>query len=305
MSGTRRGMLDLLERVWGERPDPELLAWWFDRSPAGPGLLTEERDGDRVVALASMSFLRCVVAGREQLVAIPLQVATDADQRGKGIFSRLELANEAEAVRRGCEIAVTFPNDASRPIFLERLGWRALWRGRIWARPPLPALRGGVLRLRELSAADLSEGQSPGQVDGGQLWGGHGSDGRVPGTVPGTSGQIVDGEFLRWRYLGSPRRYRLVGAYAPDELRGVVAIRPERGRVAIVCHALGEVGQILRSLGSARPVLALVPPALRRSFLAAGFLPTPKSILVLGKVLAPPGTLDGRWSFQLGDFDVF
>lgn len=290
MSG-REGLLDLLERVWGERPDPEALAWWFDRSPAGPGLLTEEREGERVVALASMSFLRCLVAGREQLVAIPLQVATDADQRGKGIFSRLELANEAEAVRRGCEVAVTFPNAASRPIFLERLGWHELWSGRIWARPPVPPVGTGPFRIRDLTASDLSEGQSPGHVVGGH--------------APGINGQLVDQEFLRWRYVDSPRPYRLVGAFAGEELRGVVAIRPARGRVGIVCHALGEVGQILRALGSARPTLALVPAPLRRTFLRAGFLPTPKAIRVLGKVLAPAGTLEGRWSFQLGDFDVF
>src|SRR5687768_6847323 len=96
-AGARTGLFDLLERVWGEPPDRREFEWWFDESPAGPGLLTTERDGDRVVGLASMSFLRCRIGGNEQLVPMPLQVATDADQRGKGIFSRLELANEQTA----------------------------------------------------------------------------------------------------------------------------------------------------------------------------------------------------------------
>lgn len=277
----REGVLDLLERVWGERPDPAELAWWFDDHPAGPGLLTTERDGDRVAGLASMSFLRARVGGREQLLAMPLQVATDADQRGKGIFSRLELANEATAAERGCALGVTFPNDASRPIFLERLGWHELWRGRIWARPPLPAVGRGRLRL-----VDMSEGQTLGHV-------------------PATNGQIADAAFLDWRYLRSPRAYRLLGAFAGDELRGVLALRPQRGRVAVVCHALGEVAQLLRSTGSARPTIALVPRGQRRSFLAAGFVPTPKTIRVLGRALRPEGILDGSWQFQLGDFDVF
>ena len=278
---SREGVLGLLERVWGERPDPRELEWWFDDHPAGPGLLTTELDGDRVAGLASMSFLRARVAGRDQLVAMPLQVATDADQRGKGIFSRLELANEATAAERGCELGVTFPNDASRPIFLERLGWHELWRGRIWARPPLPAVGRGPLRLEE-----MSEGQTPGQV-------------------PTTNGQIADAAFLDWRYLRSPRAYRLLGAYAGSELRGVLALRPSRGRVAVVCHALGDVAQLLRSTGSARPTIALVPRDQRASFIAAGFLPTPKTIRVLGKALRPEGILDGPWQFQLGDFDVF
>ena len=277
----REGVLDLLERVWGERPEREEIEWWFDRHPAGPGLLTVESEGERAVGLASMSFLRTLASGREQLAAMPLQVATDADQRGKGIFSRLELANEETAAERGCAIGLTFPNDASRPIFLERLGWHELWRGRIWARPPVPAMRRGPLALK-----DMSEGQTPEQVQS-------------------ANGQIADAAFLEWRYLSSPRAYRLVGGYAGSDLRGVLALRPSRGRVAVICHALGDVAQLLRSTGSARPTIALVPPEQRRAFLAAGFVPTPKRIRVLGKVLRPEGTLEGRWQFQLGDFDVF
>lgn len=286
----REPLLDLLERVWGDRPDPAELEWWFDESPAGPGLLTLECDGGRAVALASMSFLRCSVAGREQLVPIPLQVATDADQRGKGHFSRLELANEETAAARGCEVAITFPNDASRPIFLERLGWHDLWRGRVWVRPPLPPAPWGQHRIEE-----LTEGQSLGQVDSGH----------VRGSVPGANGQIADAAYLEWRYLRSPREYRVLGAFEGSELRGLLALRPRRGRVAAVCHTLGDVAQLLRSAGSGRPMIALVPREQRRAFLAAGFVPTPKTIRVLGKRLRPEGTLDGRWQFQLGDFDVF
>jgi GNAT superfamily N-acetyltransferase len=277
----REPLYALLERVWGERPEPEELEWWFDHHPTGPGLLTVETEGERAVGLASMSFLRTRATGHEQLAAMPLQVATDTDQRGKGIFSRLELANEATAAERGCAIGLTFPNDASRPIFLERLGWHELWHGHIWARPPVPPVRRGRLAVRDLS------------------------EGRIPGHVQSANGQIADAGFLEWRYLRSPRAYRLVGAYAGSDLRGVLALRPSRGNVAVVCHALGDVGQLLRSTGSARPTIALVPRAQRSAFLAAGFVPTPKRIRVLGKRLLPEGTLEGSWQFQLGDFDVF
>lgn len=279
----REPLFDLLERVWGERPERSEFEWWFDGSPAGPGVLTTETDGDRVVGLASMSFLRSRVGGRDQLVPMPLQVATDADQRGKGIFSRLELANEQAAIERGCVVAVTFPNDASRPIFLERLGWHELWRGRVWARPPLPALRRGSLRIEELTAI-------PPEAD------------RLGGPA---NGQVADQAFLDWRYLRSPREYRALGAFDGPHLRGLLALRPRRGRVAVVCHALGDVGQLLRAAGSAAPAIALVPPAQRGAFLRTGFLPTPKSIRVLGKQLRPEGSLAGEWQFQLGDFDVF
>jgi len=278
----RGALLDLLERVWGERPTARELEWWFDDAPAGPGLLTVERNGERAVGLASLSFLRCRVAGREQLVAMPLQVATDPAERGKGIFGRLERANEEEAAARGCELGVTFPNDASRPIFLERLGWHELWRGRIWVRPPAMASRRGELRIEELSSI-------PAAVEG----------------LGSANGQIADAAFLDWRYLRSPRAYRLLGAFRSHELAGFLALRPSRGKVAVVCHALGEVGQLLRATASARPTIALVQREQRGAFLAAGFVPTTKPIRVLAKRLRPEGNLDGPWQFQLGDFDVF
>jgi len=276
----RDAVLDLLQRVWGDRPNPEELEWWFDRSPAGPGLLTMEREGERAVGLASLSFLRTKASG---LAAMPLQVATDPDERGKGIFGRLERANEEEAAGRGCPIGLTFPNDASRPIFLERLGWHELWRGRIWLRPPAPSIERGGLRITELT--EIPAGVE--SLDGPE------------------NGQLADAAFFDWRYLRSPRPYRVLGAFDGDLLRGLLAFRPRRDRVAVVCHALGDVSQLLRAAGSSRPTIALVPAGRHASFLAAGFVPTPKPIRVLGKVLRPEGTLEGPWQFQLGDFDVF
>ena len=274
----RNEVLDLLERVWGEAHDPRELEWWFDQAPAGPGLLTTEIADGRVVGLASMSFLRVRAAGGETTAAMPLQVATDPDFRGRGIFARLELVNEQTAAESH-PLGLTFPNDASRPIFLERLGWREHWRGRIWARPPLPT-RDRAVELDEIP---------PG----------------VEALAPPTHGQVADAEFLTWRYLRSPRRYRVFGAFAGETIRGLVAVRPERGRVAVICHALGEVGGLLRATSARRPAIALVPRELRRSFALAGFLPTHKPVRVLARELRPEGDLSGRWEFQLGDFDVF
>ena len=242
-----------------------------------------ERNGERAVGLASLSFLRCRVAGEEQLVAMPLQVATDPAERGKGIFGRLERANEEEAAARGCALGVTFPNDASRPIFLERLGWRELWRGRIWVRPPAVPSRRGGLRLEDLTGfrARWSGSLQPRTASS---WTQRSSSG-------GTSARRA--------------RTRILGAFRGNSLAGLLAWRPSRGRVAVVCHALGEIGQLLRATGSARPTIALVPPEQRGAFLAAGFVPTPKPIRVLAKKLRPEGNLDGPWQFQLGDFDVF
>lgn len=282
----RRGaVLDLLERVWGERPDEAEFAWWLEQAPAGEALLSLAEDGGQVVGVAAMSLLRCRVGGSEELVPMPLQVATDPGYRGRGIFTALERANEDAAAARGCRAGVTFPNAASRPIFLERLGWAELWRGRLWARPPVPALPVGRLRLERLDRIPPEAGE----LD---------ADGNV-------NGQILDAELLTWRYLRSPRAYRVTGAFEGDRLCGLLAVRPRRGRAAVVGHALGEVGQLLRATASARPAIALVPRAQRRAFTGAGFVPTPKTVSVLGKRLRADGALAGAWRFQLGDFDVF
>lgn len=282
-SSKREAVLDLLGRVWGERPDEQEFAWWFEESPAGPALLSLAEDGERVVGVASMSFLRCRLRGTEKVVPMPLQVATDPAWQGRGIFSTLELANEEEAAARGCAIGLTFPNDASRPIFLGRLGWEELWRSRIWARPPVPPLRRGRLRVEELGAIPDEAGSLGGQ----------------------RNEQIADAAFLAWRYLRAPQPYRVLGAFEGERLRGLLAVRPRRGRFAVIGHVLGDAGQLLRACGSARPTLALVPAAQRQAFATAGFVPTPKSVAVLGKRLRPEGTLAGPWQFQLGDFDVF
>jgi hypothetical protein len=73
----------------------------------------------------------------------------------------------------------------------------------------------------------------------------------------------------------------------------------------VIGHAFGRVSQLLRAVGTGRPTIALVPAPQRAEFLRAGFLPTPKSVRVLGKQLDPEADAGGDWQFQLGDLDVF
>jgi predicted N-acetyltransferase YhbS len=281
----REALFDLYARVWGTRPEQQDFEWWYEGSPSGEALRTLAKDGEEIAGVASMSFARVRIDGREQPVAVALGISTDVDQRGRGILGRLQRFNEEEAMARGSVVALTFANAMSRPIFIERLGFQKFWSGRVWARPPLPAFARGRLGIEEL-------GSIPAGTE------------RLLGSA---NGQIADAAFLDWRYLRSPRAYRVLGAYEGEELRGLLALRLRRGRLAVVCHALGEVAQLLRAAGSnsALATIALVPREQRRAFLAAGFVPTHKTVSVLGKVLQRGGSLGGCWQFQLGDFDVF
>ncbi len=161
-----------------------------------------------------MSFFRTAVNGTVTRLAIPVNVATDSRYRGQGVFSTLERENEAAAAEHGSPLTVTFPNGASYPIFVNRLGWADLPRLRLWARP-----------LRAVAVVRYALGR-PGQV------GGLRSADPSPRTVRDLEirpverfgpdldelGQraglaygnhfVRDAEYFNWRYLDSPRDYR-------------------------------------------------------------------------------------------------
>jgi GNAT superfamily N-acetyltransferase len=326
----RAALVALLERVGTTQLSDEEFAWWFERNPGGVGIVSLAVNGEEVVGVAAMSFFRTSLAGETTRLAIPVNVATDARYRGQGVFSTLELENEAAAAAAGSPLTVTFPNASSYPIFIRRLGWTDLPRLRLWARPLRAAAvvryalgrRGERGALREPSTGTVAErglevrpvGRFGPDLDvlGRRAAGGYGSH------------FVRDAEYLNWRYLDSPRDYRCFGAYRDGELAGAAVVghtfkhgvsagfladlvaAPEDGDAvrALVARALAEVR------GGA-DALVLLPPrarAQRRALLAAGFAPTNKRLRFIGKVLHRSARLDERreaWHFTLGDFDFF
>ena len=131
----RAALVALLARVGTTQLSDEEFAWWFDRNPAGEGIVSLAVDGGEVVGVAAMSFFRTMLNGVETRLAIPVNVATDPRYRGQGVFSTFERENETAAAASGSPLTVTFPNGASYPIFMSRLGWIDLPRLRLWARP--------------------------------------------------------------------------------------------------------------------------------------------------------------------------
>lgn len=326
----RASLVALLARVGTTQLSDEEFAWWFDRNPAGAGIVSLAVDGGDVVGVAAMSFFRTALDGAETRLAIPVNVATDPRYRGQGVFSTLERENEAAAAATGAPLTVTFPNGASYPIFMSRLGWIDLPRLRLWARPlrvgaavryafRRPGERGGL--PARAGAARTIHGHEVRLVDrfGPEL----DELGRRAATGYG-SHFVRDAEYFNWRYLDSPRDYRCFGAYRAGELVGVavvghtfkhgvsagfladlVAAPDDKGAIrALVGRAIGEVK------GGADALVLLPPPASvqRRALLLAGFAPTNKKLRFIGKPLQDDARLDARakaWHFTLGDFDFF
>jgi GNAT superfamily N-acetyltransferase len=326
----RAALVDLLARVGTTQLSDEEFAWWFERNPAGEGIVSLAVDEGEVVGVAAMSFFRTSLDGAVTRLAIPVNVATDPRYRGQGVFSTLEQENEAAAAATGSPLTVTFPNGASYPIFVSRLWWVDLPRLRLWARP----LRAGAVVRYAVGRPGEEGALRPPDASGRTIRGlevrpvqGFGPDfdelGRRAAAAYG-SHFVRDAEYFGWRYLDSPRDYRCFGAYRGAELRGVVVVGHtfkhgvSAGFLADLVTPPGASG-VVRALlaraidevkGGADALVLLPPPsrAERRALVASGFAPTNKHLRFIGKVLREGAALDqreGAWHFTLGDFDFF
>jgi GNAT superfamily N-acetyltransferase len=294
----------LMQQVWGESASPEDFDWWYERNPTGPRLLSLVVDNGRVAGASGMSFYAVQLDGKARTVAFALDAATHPDYRGQGLWSVLELHNEAESERAGAAAVLGFTNPVAGPILVGKLGWRDLTHLRLWARPL--SLRARESGLRDASGEvlerfdDEAEGVYRRASEG---WGNH---------------VIRDAAYLNWRFVDGPRPYRLLAERRRGRLEGWAVVTHKRfqGRaVGVVADLVAVTGRAARSLlrRSARAVrgqaiVALVSPAERGRYLAAGFLPTHKSIRFIGKPLAVGVELAAEraaWHLALGDTDIF
>ena len=326
----RESLVALLARVGTTQLSDEEFAWWFDRNPAGEGIVSLAVDEGDVIGVAAMSFFRTRLEGVETRLAIPVNVATDARYRGRGVFSTLQERNEAAAAESGSPLTVTFPNAKSYPIFIRRLGWIDLPRLRLWAKPlraagvvryvlGRPGERGGMRpsdatprTVRGLDVRPIERFGPETDALGARAAAGYGSHFTRNAT------------YFNWRYLDSPRDYRCFGAYDGSDLRGIAVVghtfkhgasagfladlvaAPEDGGAvrALVLRAADEVR------GGADALVLLPPraPQHRRALARAGFAPTNKKLRFIGKPLHEGARIDERaeaWHFTLGDFDFF
>jgi GNAT superfamily N-acetyltransferase len=327
----RADLVALLARVGTTQLSDEEFRWWFDRNPAGEGIVSLAVDGGEVVGIAAMSFFRTALDGSVRRLAIPVNVATDPRYRGQGVFSTLEEENEAAAAEAGSPLTVTFPNGASYPIFIRRLGWIDLPRLRLWARP----LRASAVARYLLGKPGRSVGGLRPRHDASRPVRGldvrpierFGPDfDRLGAAAGSTYGNhfVRDAEYFNWRYLDSPSDYRSFGAFRGEELAGVAVVGHtfkhgvSAGFLADLVVAPGDSAAMRALLarshdevrGGADALVLLPPPGRteRWALARSGFAPTNKQLRFIGKVLGAGAQLDGRassWHFTLGDFDFF
>jgi GNAT superfamily N-acetyltransferase len=285
------GVLRLFDKAYGEAPPPEEFAWWFDGNPVGPRTVFLADDGGRVAGVLGASFYRAVVEGGETLAALPLWAVTDEDYRGRGIFQRLNAAVEEAARAAGATLELGFTNPLAGPIYVSKLGWSDVHRPRLWARPL------------------FGRGRAEEGVD---RFGEH--EERAYRAVAGRlrSHFVRDAAYLNWRYADSPRAYTLLrsaNGYAVvgrKRLRGLATAFVADLVAPTVAETRALLRSCVRAARGARVLLALLPAVHARAYLAAGFVPTPETIRLIGNSLGGPLPLGAKaWHFGLGDTDYF
>jgi GNAT superfamily N-acetyltransferase len=278
----REDFLALMQESYGEAMSPAEFDWWFDRNPAGPRILNKARDDDGpALGVLAMSCAQM----SQGFAAFAMHAVTTPASRGRGVFSTIELHNEQEAVRAGADWALSFTSPTAGPILVGKLGWEDVASLRIWVRPK---------RLRKRAQGSLR------QTGVGVF---------ADSIVHDAHHILRSAGYLNWRYADSPRPY----------------LRVEDGRAwavmthavwhgyssAVVCEAVGGPKLLRRCVRAvdADIAVAMVNPGEERTYLAAGFVPTPRTIRFIGKRLtddAPelPKRRDA-WHFTLGDLDFF
>jgi GNAT superfamily N-acetyltransferase len=276
----REDYLRLLRGAWGEGAmSGAEFDWWFDGNQAGSLRSVAFLDG-QVVGVAAHSLYRVVLDREEAVASASVHAVTDPSARGRGIFVELERKHEREAAERGVACVLAFASAPTAPLFLGPLGWTAIGKLRVWARPVSTKVSGEAISSLALDG-DAASG-----------WPNH---------------VIRDEAYLKWRYLDSPRGYEAVangGGYAV-----VWPSKRHKGRtIAVLADHVGETDLLgeARRRARSRLLFALPAPEQRRAYVAAGFLPTPQTLNFMGKALAGRLNTDPRaWRVTLGDTDFF
>jgi GNAT superfamily N-acetyltransferase len=277
----REAYLGLLGEAWGERTmSGDEFDWWYGRNPAG-SLMSVARIDGRIVGVAGHSLARLVLDGAAQVASFSVHATTHASARGHGIFTELERKHEREAAERGAAVVLAFASAPTAPIFLGPLGWTEIGRLRVWARPML-AQAAAPAEAEPFSRSEDTASSWPNHV-------------------------LRDANYLNWRFVDSPRGYRVVRS---ESGHAVVGRTRYRGvETAVLADFVGGSREVLRravALSRARAMIALPAPDERSTFLSLGFVPAPHTLHLMGKPLA--GTLNAdvsAWRFTLGDADFF
>ena len=234
--------LDLVRRTWGdiEAADASYQRWQYVANPAGSAVaaVAQETASGRIIGQIVKIRSRVSLEGQELPAGLCLNVATDPQWRGRGIFTRLLDAVIEACADEGMLFTFGFPNPQSHPMFTKRV-YTDIGAPSLLVRPAsierLVRKRFGSRILSKL-AAPL-----------GLLW-------RTPRPMSGTDPNVEivrverfddsfdafwqrvkgrhpvmvvrDAVYLNWRFADAPtRQYVTFAARSKDGIEGFIVLR--------------------------------------------------------------------------------
>lgn len=361
--GDDAGILALRRATFGEvdpvRLRPDVWRWQFVENPAGPGYIrVAEHDGTIVGQYAAIPTRFRM--GTDLRVGTDIQVGTDRaldrtfamscdtmthpDYQRQGMFVRLarELYDEI-AARENVSTVWGFPNPASHPGFVGKLGWFDIHEFPTYVKP----LRSAPVLARYVGPGGLARGLGA-VADGAYrliaprareprratiepvawfderfdaLWERHAG---LAGVV-----QVRDRAYLDWRYCAVPMfEYRPFTVTVAGALEGYVVLRSVTLFDLPVCAVVDLFPCPIVDAAVTREVLAfaqrhaaahgaafltaILPPRHARHLTRFGFLPVPRFMnprpFRFGARCAPVdasllGNVD-HWYVTYGDSDI-
>lgn len=253
VSDDRAAILALCRRCLGWRsdgPDEAFFLWKHDQNVFGesPMWVAEAPDGAIVGARILLRWRFRDGDGNPVSAARAVDTATDADWRGRGIFSALTRGALQDLADEGVDFVFNTPNDKSLPGYL-KMGWSRV--GKV----PVVARLGSVRSLGRMGTARTAAELWSEPVDAGEpaaeIFEDHGSVEKLLACIrrPGKVTTERSPAFFSWRYRLAPLHYRafLMGDSLSD---GMVVFRVRRRGGALeaaVCDVLAPPGAGLRT----------------------------------------------------------
>lgn len=313
--GDEEAVLRLLAGTLGWLPDGHhaaFFAWKHRGNPFGASPAWVATAGGAVIGFRTFLRWQLVRAGQLVRAARAVDTATDPAHQGRGVFSRLTLHGLETLRHEGTAFVFNTPNERSRPGYL-KMGWQALGRVAVAARPRTPASLVRMATART-AAAMWSTPCDAGVPAAEALADRAGVDALLRSQPPVGMTTRRSPEYLDWRYAGfGPLGYRaMVDAAGLEHGLALFRLRQRgAGTEATIVELLvpgGEVGaagrlarRVLRVSGADFAVCGSgVRPA------RSGFLPL-RSLapIITWRPLADPLRPDlGAWPIALGDVEL-
>jgi len=122
-SGDELGILKLFKNIFGVCRSLDYWNWQFNKNTQGKSWIMLAEAKNEIVAQYAMRRNNINFMGRNVIAGQSCDTMVRTDQRKKNLFTQLAQEDYANAIKEGLKVVFGFPNRASYPGFMRKLGW--------------------------------------------------------------------------------------------------------------------------------------------------------------------------------------